>query len=211
MDPAVCIHCALTAAPFSLWRYLGGDLLAVPLQQPAGSEAGRPTRARSCGINRFLLAIPGTVMQGRLFFFPLLLSIHILRREMGECGGWRAGGGIPSEPPHDTAAFSVCVNKPSLNYLIILCKLRDQGTYWKAASKPVQSVSLAQVFKSSSPTSTWSYSKQKWTIILMMSRIKKKGVWILLFWALDFYWAPLKKKKKSLFITKECSLYLLVA
>lgn len=90
----------------------------------------------SCGINRFLLAIPGTEMQKRLLF---VINSHMLRRETGESGGWRAGYvgvalmGFP--PPHDTAAFSACVNKASLNCLIILCKLWDQGTYWKSASK----------------------------------------------------------------------------
>lgn len=105
-------------------------------------EVGRPTEAESCAINRFLLASPGMAFQKRLFF-PLLINPHMLRRETEECGGWRAdraqaGGVVGKEgkegrdPP---PPLSACINKTSLNCLIILCKLRDQGTYWKPPSK----------------------------------------------------------------------------
>lgn len=50
-------------------------------------------------------------------------------KDTEECGGRSAevsDGIFPSITP---PLLSACVNKASLKYLIILCKLQDQGTY----------------------------------------------------------------------------------
>lgn len=141
-------------------------------------------------------------MQERPFFF--LLSIHI-------CWGGKRGSVVGEElvgrplmgfSPHDAAALSACVNKASLNCLIILCKLRDQGTYRKLASKhSAECVSLAHVFKSFSSTSSCSYSKlnEPW-YILMMSKIKSAFCLNSAFLNDRFQLSP-TKKNVTLFIT----------
>lgn len=145
--------------------------------------------------------------------FSLVINPHMLRRETGECGGWWVGGEASDGIfPHDAAAFSACVNKASLNCLIILCKLRDQGTYWKLASKhSAWSVSLAHVFKSFSSTSSYSYSKmnEPW-YILMMSRITS-AFSSLNYTCLNtiFQLSPTHKKSHTLHHNM-CSSYLLV-
>lgn len=147
----LCFNCC---SHFPCERYLRGDLPTVSLYQLVGCEVGRPIEAESCGINRFLLAIPGTAFQKILLSPFLSINPHMLKRETEECVGWRAnraragdGGMLWWDPPLDTAAFSACVNKTSLNCLIILCKLRDQGTYWKPPSK--HSAECVSVFKPS--------------------------------------------------------------
>lgn len=134
-------------------------------------------------------------MQERLFFS---LSIHICWG--GEMGGGHESDGIPPAP-QDTAAFSACVNKASLNCLIILCKLWDQGTLWKHSAECVCGPCLQKLlfylhtlfFRTEiNPDGFW------WCWGLKDSLL----IWTPLFWVLDFSWAQIKlKKEKSLFIT----------
>lgn len=111
---------------------------------------------------------PGNPWQGEAIKTSFL-SIHICWGGKRGCAvrGWR--GLWWDFPPHDTAAFSACVNKASLNSLIILCKLQDQGTYWKHATKcsavrlwPVSS----KAFPSASTRSTPNWF-EPWYILTM--------------------------------------------
>lgn len=152
-------------------------------------------------------------MQERLYFFSCYLSTYA---EEGNGGVWwvkgRWGGFWWDFPPHDTTAFSACVNKASLNCLIILCKLRDQGTYWKPPSSAQCRVRLWPTSSEASPLPTHALipSWNEPQSVPMKSTIK----WLPLLSGYHFserYISIERLLKYSLFITKEWSLYLLVA
>ncbi len=162
---SLCIHSALTVVPFSLWT-ISESQPPCSFSVAAGRMWGWQANASGELWNKPIP--PGNPCHGdaRKTFFSCYQFTYA---EEGNGGVWWVKGrwGLWWDfPPHDTAAFSACVNKASLNCLIILCKLRDQGTYWKPPSKrSAECVSLAHVFKSFSSTSTCSFSKLKWTLI----------------------------------------------